>query len=221
MNKKTLDVSVGQYTSAGKKELNQDFHGVLVPNEPSLSSKGIAIALADGISSSQVSQVASETAVKGFLDDYYCTPDSWSVKKSAHRVLSATNSWLYSQSQIGPNRFNKDKGYVCTFSALILKSNTAHLFHSGDSRVYRLEGNTLEQLTTDHRHEVSENTGYLTRALGIHNTLELDYHSLALSEGDVFILTTDGVYEYLSNKSIASAINDSKQSLIYTILKRL
>ena len=62
----------------GRKELNQDFHGALIPAEPLLSTKGIAIALADGISSSAVSQVASESAVRGFLDDYYCTSDAWS-----------------------------------------------------------------------------------------------------------------------------------------------
>jgi serine/threonine protein phosphatase PrpC len=61
--KKQLEVSVGQHTSAGRKPINQDFHGVFIPKEPQLSSKGIAIALADGISSSRVSQIASETAI--------------------------------------------------------------------------------------------------------------------------------------------------------------
>ena len=40
-------------------------------------------------------------------------------------------------------------------SALVFKSTTAHIFHVGDSRVYRLSGNTLEQLTNDHRVVVS------------------------------------------------------------------
>ncbi len=208
MMKKKLDVSVGQYSSAGRKLINQDFHGTLVPNEPLLSSKGIAVAIADGISSSDVSQVASETAIKGFIQDYYSTSDSWSVKTSAQRVLKATNSWLYAQTRNSPYRFNKDKGYICTFSAIVFKSNTAHLFHCGDSRIYRLVDNTLEQLTTDHRHVVDEQTSYLTRALGIHDTLEMDYKALPLSEGDTFILATDGVFEFLSPKFIAEAINE-------------
>jgi len=85
-----LKISVGQHSDKGRKETNQDFHGVLIPKEPLLTTKGIAIALADGISSSNVSQVASESAVKSFLTDYYCTSESWSVKTSAHRVLAAT-----------------------------------------------------------------------------------------------------------------------------------
>ena len=77
-----LQVAVGQYSDKGRKELNQDFHGVCIPREPHLSAKGIAVALADGISSSQVSQEAAQSAVSGFLEDYYCTSDAWSVKKS-------------------------------------------------------------------------------------------------------------------------------------------
>ena len=208
--KKHLEVSIGQHTSAGRKPVNQDFHGVFIPKEPQLSSKGIAIALADGISSSGVSHVASETAIKSFMQDYYSTSDSWSVKTSVQRVLKATNSWLYAQTRNSPHRYNKDKGYICTFSAIVFKSNTAHLFHSGDSRIFRVTGNNLEQLTQDHRNVVSAETSYLTRALGIHDTLEIDYKSAALSKGDTFVLATDGVYEFLAPKAIAEAINQSE-----------
>jgi serine/threonine protein phosphatase PrpC len=208
--KKQLDISIGQYTSPGRKAINQDFHGLCIPKEPHISLKGITVALADGISSSDVSQVASETAIKGFLQDYYCTSDSWSVKTSAQRVLKATNSWLYAQTRNSPYRFNKDKGYICTFSAIVFKSNTAHLFHCGDSRIFRLTDNNLEQLTTDHRHIVDAQTSYLTRALGIHDTLEMDYKTTAISKGDTFILATDGVYEFLTSKAIAQAIHQGE-----------
>lgn len=206
MMKKQLSVSVGQYSSAGRKPVNQDFHGALIPDEPQLSSKGIAIAIADGVSSSRVSQVASETAVKGFIQDYYSTSEAWSVKTSAHRVLKATNSWLYAQTCNSPYRFNKEQGYICTFSALVLKSNTAHLFHAGDTRIYRLDGKRLEQLSSDHRRVVDEHTSYLTRALGIHDTLEMDYRALPLTLGDVFVLASDGVFEFVSEPAIAAAI---------------
>lgn len=206
---KILNVSIGQFTSKGRKQVNQDCHGVMIPSAPLLNSKGIALALADGISSSNVSQIASATAINGFIEDYYSTSEAWSVKTSAQRVLRATNSWLFAQTQNSPYRFNKDKGYICTFSAIIFKSNTAHLFHSGDSRIYRVADKHLEQLTSDHRHVVDEETSYLTRALGIHDTLEIDYKNTPLAEGDTFVLTTDGVYEFLSAKHIAEAITAS------------
>jgi serine/threonine protein phosphatase PrpC len=208
-----LSISIGQYSDKGRKDSNQDFHGVVIPKEPQLSSKGIAIALADGISSSDVSHIASETAVSGFLEDYYCTSEAWSVKKSAQRVLMATNSWLNTQSQQSPYRFDKDRGYVCTFSALVLKSTTAHIFHTGDTRIYRLRGNALEQLTQDHRLWVSEDKSYLSRALGIHPQLEIDYQSLQVEQGDIFILATDGVYEYANAPFIINTIRAQENAL--------
>ncbi len=73
---KRLKVSSGQHSDKGRKPCNQDFHGCTMPAEPRLGMKGIAFAMADGISSSDVSQIASETAVKSFLDDDFCTSDA-------------------------------------------------------------------------------------------------------------------------------------------------
>ena len=112
----SLKISAGQYSDKGRKEVNQDFHGLCMPAEPMLGSKGIAIALADGISSSDVSQVASQAAVTTFLQDYYCTSEAWSVKTSAERVLAATNSWLHAQTQHSRYRHDMDRGYVCTIA---------------------------------------------------------------------------------------------------------
>lgn len=208
-----LRISIGQRSDKGRKEINQDFHGAFIPQEPLLTSKGIAIGLADGISSSDVSQFASEAAIKGFLEDYYSTPESWTVKTSVQRVLKATNSWLYLQTRNSPYRYSMDKGYVCTFSTLIIKSNTAYIFHAGDTRVYRLDDNRLEQLTEDHRLRVSNDKSYLRRALGMKDQLELDYQSLPLEANDIFILATDGVYEFSDEKFIANAIKSNTDNL--------
>lgn len=208
-----LKISAGQYSDKGRKAINQDFHGICIPDEPHLSSKGIAIALADGISSSDVSQIASQSAVTSFLEDYYCTSEAWSVKTSAERVLSATNSWLHAQTQQGQGRYDKDRGYVCTFSAMVIKSTTAHIFHVGDTRIYRVHENALEQLTNDHRIRLSTEQSYLSRALGINPQLEIDYQSQLLEKGDVFLLATDGVYEYVDADFIIATLRDHHQDL--------
>ena len=208
-----LRVAVGQYSDKGRKAINQDYHGVAIPGEPQLTSKGIALCLADGISSSNVSQIASQAAVTGFLADYYCTSDAWSVKKSAHSVLSATNSWLHSQTRQSEFRYEKDRGYVCTFSALVIKSTTAHIFHVGDSRVYRLREDTLEQLTDDHRLWISQEESYLARALGVTPKVEIDYKDFPVEQDDIFLFATDGVYEYAGTKCIVQIINDNKENL--------
>jgi serine/threonine protein phosphatase PrpC/predicted Ser/Thr protein kinase len=208
-----LKVSIGQYSDKGRKPGNQDFHGAYIPLEPQLSAKGIAVALADGISSSDVSHIASESAIKGFLEDYFCTSEAWSVKKSAQQVLVATNSWLYSQTRRSQHRYDTGKGYVCTLSAMVIKSTTAHIFHVGDSRIYRLRDKALEQLTNDHQVRVSEDTTYLSRALGMNPQLEIDYQALAVDKGDVFILVTDGVYEYSSPKFVINTVREHADDL--------
>ena len=208
-----LQISVGQNSDKGRKEINQDFHGVLIPGEPLLSTKGIAVVLADGISSSNVSQEASESAVKSFLTDYYCTSESWSVKTSAQRVIAAMNSWLHAQTRRSDYRYEKDKGYVCTLSAMVIKGTTAHIFHVGDSRIYRLAGKALEQLTNDHRVAISSQQNYLSRALGFNQEIEIDYQSFQVDEGDTFFLATDGAYEYASSRFVADAIHGNAHNL--------
>jgi protein phosphatase len=205
--KNILQISYGQYSSKGVKEVNQDFHGICVPNEHQLKYKGIAIALADGISSSNVSDIASQISVNSFLEDYYCTSQTWSVKKSAMRVLSATNSWLFSQSKKSINSYDKDKGYVCTLSSMVIKSNTAHIFHIGDSRIYRIRNNKEELLTTDHRIWVSSQESYLSRAMGLDSQLTIDYEHTAVEKDDIFILASDGIYEFLDFKTIKDTLN--------------
>ena len=212
-NCEQLTIEAGQFSSAGRKPANQDFHGLLIPDNHQRHSKGIAAGIADGISSSNVSQIASEAAVAGFLSDYYSTPESWSVKQSAERVLRASNAWLHAQTRQSRYRYDQDRGYVCTFSALVLKSATAHLFHVGDARIYRLQGNTLEQLTTDHRVWLSAEESCLNRALGLSPQLDIEYRSLALHRNDVFLMMTDGVYERLSAGDITLCLADNGDDL--------
>jgi len=202
----TLKVSIGQWSDKGRKSTQQDFHGATLPTGSVLSAKGVALALADGISSSEVSQEASEYAVGGFLADYYCTPDAWSVKTSVERVVTATNSWLHAQTQRSQYRYEQDRGYVCTFSALVLKSRTAHVFHVGDTRVYRLVEARLEQLTTDHRVHVGGGQAFLGRALGIDPHVDIDYLAVPVRPGELFLMTTDGVHEHMDAGFVAAAI---------------
>jgi serine/threonine protein phosphatase PrpC len=202
-----LRVSLGQHSLAGPgKAVNQDFHGAMLPEGALRDAKGIAIAIADGIGSSRVSQIASAAAVRGFLDDYYATSDAWSVRRSAQRVIDATNAWLHAQTMRGDARFDKDSGHVCTFSALILKGRDAHLLHVGDARVHRLHAHALEQLTEDHRVHVSSLESYLARALGAGSHVEIDYRRWDTEVGDVYVLATDGACVHLDAPAVHEAL---------------
>ncbi|RQO80609.1 bifunctional protein-serine/threonine kinase/phosphatase [Acidovorax sp. FJL06] len=202
-----LRVTLGQHSRAGRKGVNQDFHGAMLPGEPLLGSKGIVVALADGIGSSAVSQEASAASVRSFLDDYYATSDAWSVRRSAQRVLGATNAWLHAQTLRSHARFDKDRGYVCTFSALILKGREVHLLHVGDARIYRLHAQALEQLTKDHRVHLSSVESFLARALGASANVEIDYGCMVAEVGAIYLLATDGAYAHLDAAVVRDALS--------------
>lgn len=198
-----LTVTIGQHSEAGRKPSNQDFHGALVPEGSALALKGISLAISDGISSSDVSHIAAETSIKSFLADYYCTSDAWTAKTAGHRVISATNSWLSAQTQRNHLQEDMNRGFVCTFSAMVLKGRSAHIFHIGDSRIFRVVSGSLEQLTSDHRTVLSSTESYLARALGLSTEVEIEYRELNLRPGDIFVMTTDGVHDYVSARDIA------------------
>jgi len=202
-----LQINSSHYSIAGVKQQNEDSCGIVVPDAPLLTTKGIAAVVADGMSASDDGKQASEGCVKSFLSDYFSTPETWSVKNSGQKILSALNRWLHGQGQ---RQYQSNKGMVTTLSALVFKSNTAYIFHVGDTRIYRLRGNDLEQLTNDHRFFVSKEKSYLSRALGIELRVDIDYKTLAIEVGDIFIQLTDGVYEFVTDSIIKQTILQNK-----------
>lgn len=203
-------ISIGQFSDKGKKETNDDSYGVLTPEGPQLLTKGIAMAIADGVSTSEAAKAASETCVKNFLGDYYSTHESWTVRTSVERVLTAVNRWLYSQNE---TQYLSDRGMLTTFSALVLKSACAYLFHVGDSRIHLARDGVVELLTKDHSLRVSRNKEYLARAIGFSPDLQVDYLTLPVQPGDFFIFTTDGVHNHIGEARMLSLINESPDDL--------
>ncbi|MCL1042906.1 bifunctional protein-serine/threonine kinase/phosphatase [Shewanella marisflavi] len=193
---KRLALNFGGSSCAGVRPQNQDafavHHSV---DSHQLLHKGVVACIADGVSCSQNGQLASQLCVTQFIEDYLSAPESWGVKHAATKVLNALNIWLNHHSQQTALRHN---GYVTTFSALVFKSNRLHLFHVGDSRVYRLRAGELILLSKDHSHQGFGEKGFLTRALGMDSHLEVDYQCHEVQLGDRYLLTTDGVHENLA-----------------------
>ncbi|MGO8952316.1 MAG: protein kinase domain-containing protein [Rhodomicrobium sp.] len=203
-------ISIGQHSAAGRKERNDDSYGVLLPEKALLEAKGVAMAIADGMSSSEAAKEASETCVRSFLEDYFATHPSWTVKTSVERVLSAANRWMHCQSEA---LSASGRGMVSTFSGAVLKSSMAHVFHAGDSRIYLLRDKHIERLTSDHRVRVSREQEYLSRAFGIERDLAVDYRKQPVERGDILVFTTDGVHDFLSDAQIATIIAAAQDDL--------
>lgn len=198
-----LTFSIGQHSTAGVKKRNEDAIGIRIPKGMLLDTKGAVAVIADGVSAAEAGEEASQICVTNFLSDYFSTPDTWSVSKSTSRVLTALNRWLYGKGQ---HYLNPQRGYVCTLSCLIIKSHTAYLFHVGDTRIYRFRNGELEQLTRDHATRINEKQTYLTRAMGLDVKLDVDFKTVPVETGDIFVLTSDGVHDFLRDNEITRAL---------------
>lgn len=203
-----LKIRIASHTTAGIKSINEDAAACELPaDEFLLASKGVMALVADGVSSAEAGKEASETAVSRFIEEYYNTPDTWSVARAGEKILSTLNLRLYRKSH---EFVTSTKGYLCTFSAVIVKSRTAHFFHVGDSRIFLFrrsaEGPTLKQLTRDHAVMMGGDKPTLTRALGMDNRLNIDYGTAALKPGDMLLVTSDGVHDFLSEDAIVTAL---------------
>ena len=202
----TLKVNLGCVSDAGIKPSNEDAANFRVPElDHQLEHKGVCCVLADGVSTAEAGREASDIAVTRFVEDYYLAPDTWSVAHCGQKVLSATNLSLFKKS----HKFRQEeKGFLCTFVGLIFKSQTAHFFHVGDSRIYLYRDNEFKQLTQDHSTFIGGGKSYLTRALGMDNNLHVDYGKIELKVGDQFVLSSDGMHDFVTEQDIINVLNN-------------
>ncbi len=197
-----LQVDIASHSLQGLKDNNEDAVGFFVPEESSvLEGKGIVLAVADGVSSAEAGKEASDTAITRFLSDYYQTPDTWSVKHCGQKILSSINLTLFKRSH---EFASEEKGYLTTFTALVLKSRMANFFHAGDSRAYLLRGNELKQLTRDHVASIGSGRSFLARAMGMDNSIQIDYSQFIVEVNDILLVTSDGIHDFLSQEQIIS-----------------
>lgn len=193
-----LQITVGQATHIGTREENEDYAGCVTPEAAVAQVKGALLAVADGVGGGAAGREAAEFTVRGVLSDYYATPDTWEVPFAFEKILAAINRWLLAQ---GSAR-REMAGMATTLSALVLRGARYYTVHVGDSRVYRLRGESMQQLTTDHVWDRPDMRHVLKRAVGLDQFLSVDYADGELAVGDVFVLATDGVWEPLGDKAM-------------------
>lgn len=195
-----LQVDIASHSIQGLKDNNEDAVGFFVPQESEvLEGKGIVFAVADGVSSAEAGKEASNTAITRFLSDYYQTPDTWSVKHAGQKILSSINLTLFKRSH---EFASEEKGYLTTFTALVLKSRIAHFFHAGDSRAFLYRDGEFKQLTRDHVASIGSGRSFLARAMGMDNSIQIDYSQFTLEVNDILLVTSDGIHDFLTTDRI-------------------
>lgn len=206
----SLSIEIGHHSIAGLKAINEDAVNSYVPTHShALINKGIALAIADGVSSAEAGKEASTYAATKFIEEYFKTPDTWSVKQAGQKTLSTINLNLFKKSH---EFIQQEKGYLCTFSSIIVKSRTAYFFHAGDSRIYHISSDELgqkniKQITRDHTVNIGKGSNILSRAVGMDNMLQIDFGKIELKDDDQLLLTTDGVHDFIDDTQILALIS--------------
>jgi serine/threonine protein phosphatase PrpC len=200
-----LKASVGFASKTGPRRDNQDFAGALMGWELPEPRQEVVGAIADGIGGAKGGRVAAETAVRGFLDGFCDLPETMEVQRAGARIVSSLNGWINTMGRQDPSL----TGLGCTFTALVLRGRIAHILHVGDTRAYRLSGDRLTSLTTDHVHAAGAGRSRtLLRALGVETEVRLDYATQPVTLHDRFLLCSDGVHGVLVDEEIADILRD-------------
>ena len=116
MTDKYIQVAIGAYSVQGLKSRNEDAVNFELPeDEHKLINKGICACIADGVSSAEAGQYASQHATQEFISNYLKTPDTWSANHAGGKVLSTINLNLFKRSH---EFIQQEKGYLCTFDGV-------------------------------------------------------------------------------------------------------
>lgn len=211
-------VTVACKTDLGRvRENNEDkFEFYLPEDEATLASRGQIFLVCDGMGGHAAGQIASEIATKTFIDVYLHHPAT-EAEAAMRAAVVAANRFVNDVGLAVPSR----KGMGTTLSGLILLQDRAYTVQVGDSRIYRLRGDELVQLTHDHTWvdealrrgmitpEEGENHPYkhvLTRAIGTEGEVQPDVESDSLLDGDVYLLCSDGLINHVEDAAIAETL---------------
>lgn len=113
------------------------------------------------------------------------------------------------------------QGMGTTAAAFLFRNNRVYVANVGDSRGYRIRGNKIEQLTTDHSlvgeqiragiikpKEAKEHRlrNIITRSVGFQSEVEVDAEARAIKDGDVYLLCSDGLYNLVEDNEIMDVL---------------
>ena len=200
-----LVISFGGYSSKGNKSENQDAFALKKSHGLDLELKGHVAVIADGVSSANCAAKASQMSACHFINEYVATPETWSVKKSASKVIASLNNWLYAQQLVADEQGRLEQ-WFSTFTALILKGDRGHLFHIGDCQVAKINQDGYQVLTKEH----ASLSGTLNRALGAGSHIEIDTTITSLAQHDILMLSCDGVHHFVKPKQVKQILSDIK-----------
>lgn len=188
-----------------------------------------AFVLADGMGGHRGGEVASAIAVNSLLEHLkanipHLTPGEidenlgyTGESLAAREAVILANRSIFNAAQ----QQSQYEGMGTTLVVALFYLDRLSIAHVGDSRLYRYRQGQLEQLTSDHtmRQELVDRGFYtekearsmvqrnlVTRALGVDASVAVDVQEELVLPGDLYVLCSDGLYDMLSEKTIAEML---------------
>ena len=196
---------------------NQDSHVAALANDlEAWKKRGHFFMVADGMGAHAAGELASRLAVEGALHRYHKYPEL-SAPESLEKAILETNTEVHRRGQANSDFHNMGT----TASTLVLLPQGALIAHIGDSRVYRLRGDRLQQLTKDHslvwelREQMAEfgdlavPKNVITRSLGPNPTVQVDIEGpFPIELGDTFLVCSDGLTGRVTDEELAAVLKN-------------
>ncbi|MBP5491750.1 MAG: Stp1/IreP family PP2C-type Ser/Thr phosphatase [Clostridiales bacterium] len=181
--------------------------------------------IADGMGGHAAGELASRIAVdyvQEALNDYlFETDDPEKLLRLLSFTLEKANVKVYLES-LGSFRY---RGMGTTITVAVLRDKKLYVSHIGDCRLYLLHGQHMKQLTTDHtlvqqmvdsgaitkeEARTHPKRNMLLRSLGVNEYVMPDTFTVDMSNGDVILLCSDGLYGCVEDKTIRAVLRKHK-----------
>jgi protein phosphatase len=222
-------ISFSERTDTGRvREHNEDAIGTIDEIGLMVLADGMggynAGEVASGIAVQIVTDLSSEGAERESRNDI--DPHSGMMRQSIvlRDAINRANKIIYQTAQSQTHC----EGMGTTIVACLFYDNKLSVAHVGDSRAYRLRGGQLEQITLDHsllqelvdrgfytaeEAQRSTNRNYVTRALGVEPTVEVEIREYDVLPDDVYLLCSDGLSDMVEDDDIHLTISTFNDSL--------
>jgi protein phosphatase len=211
---------------------NQDFGAYTTPQEEQVSHPGGRLLIvADGMGGHRGGATASKLAAET-VKAQYLGSETTDVGAALRDSLARANARIFSEAQSNPDL----RGMGTTTSALAVRNGQGWLAHVGDSRIYRVRKEQIEQLTDDHslvatmvreglltsqEAEVHPRRNVLQRSMGVSEDVEIDVRGpFDLQEDDTFILCSDGLHGVVKEPEMLEIARLSIEEAADEFLKR-
>ena len=198
-----------------------------------ISSDCVWAVICDGMGGARGGKTASSIAVNRITErinsDY---KESFGAEEISDMLISAVNDAnlaIYRAAVDDPEL----AGMGTTCELMFVRGNTAHVAHVGDSRAYSVRDGKILQITEDHslvqemvrRGELTPdqamrhpNKNLITRALGVAIDVHIDYIEAEFNEGDVLLICSDGLSNYVSKADIVRTVRENKGELMISTM---